>query len=164
MLSEAQQRRVWEGMLSAEIRANYFAELSGKYHRKQRVVTWAILFLSSGAAATFLYIGLPAEVASWLPPVLALLTAALALRILVAQYPKLAFDSADLHSRWSRLASKYEALWENVYADDAGERLQKLTEEGIELSRLGNPFPYHEKAMLKWQDHVERHHAAHVPA
>ena len=60
MLSEAQQRRVWEGMLSAEIRANYFAELSGKYHRRQRVVTWVILFLSSGAAATFLYTGLPA--------------------------------------------------------------------------------------------------------
>jgi len=164
MLSEAQQRRVWEGMLSAEIRANYFAELSGKYHRKQRVVTWVILFLSSGAAATFLYTGLPAEVASWLPPVLALLTAALALRNLVAQYPKLAFDSADLHSRWSRLASQYEGLWENVYTDDARERLQKLTEEGIELSRMGNPFPYHEKAMLKWQDHVERHHAAHVTA
>ncbi len=164
MLSEAQQRRVWEGMLSAEIRANYFAELSGKYHRKQRGATWAILFLSSGAALAVLYTGLPAGIGPWLPPLLALLTAGLALYTLVAQYPKLAFDSADLHSRWSRLASKYEALWENVYADEAQEQLQKLTEEDMELSKMGNPFPYHEKAMLKWQDHVVRHRAAHVPA
>ncbi len=164
MLSEAQQRRVWEGMLSAEIRANYFAELSGKYNRRQRGVAWVILCLSSGAAATLLYAGLPAEIALWLPRVLALLTAALALLALVMQYPKLAYDSADLHSKWSRLASKYEALWENVYADDAQEELQRLGEEDIQLSRLGTPLPYREKAMLKWQDHVERHRAAHVTA
>jgi hypothetical protein len=164
MLSEAQQRRVWEGMLSAEIRANYFADLSGKYHRKQRGATWTILFLSSGAVVTFLYTGLPAEIAAWLRPVLALLTAAMSFYLVMTQNQKLAFDSADLHSRWNRLASKYEALWENVYADEAEEHLQRLTEEGIELSTIGTAFPHHKNAMRRWQDHVERHHAARVPA
>ncbi len=36
MLSELQQRRVWEGWLSAEIRANYFADLSSGYHQPPR--------------------------------------------------------------------------------------------------------------------------------
>jgi len=49
MLSEPQQKRVWDGWLSAENRANYFADLSRGYHRKQRLVTWAMLVLSSGA-------------------------------------------------------------------------------------------------------------------
>ena len=49
MLSELQQKRVWDGWLSAENRANYFADLSRGYHRKQRLVTWAMLVLSSGA-------------------------------------------------------------------------------------------------------------------
>ena len=52
MLSEAQQKRVWDGMLASEIRAKYFAELSGRYLRKQQRVTWATLLFSSSDAAS----------------------------------------------------------------------------------------------------------------
>ena len=51
-LSEVQIDRVWKGMLSAEIRAYYFAELAQRYASQQRNVTWAILFSSSGAFVT----------------------------------------------------------------------------------------------------------------
>jgi uncharacterized protein YndB with AHSA1/START domain len=47
MLSDLQRQRVWEAWLSAEIRANYFAELSGYYHRLQRALTWLTLLLAA---------------------------------------------------------------------------------------------------------------------
>jgi len=164
MLSQSQQRRVWEGILSGEIRANYFAELSNKYHGRQRGATWMVLLLSSGAVAAFLYTGPFAEIAAWLRPLLPLLTTAVSVYMLATQNHKVAIESADLHSRWSSLARKYEALWEDIYADDAEERLQNLDQEAIELSKIGTAFPYREKAMRKWQDHIERHHAAHASA
>jgi hypothetical protein len=36
MLSAYQQKLVWDGLLGAEIRSAYFAELSGRYVRIQR--------------------------------------------------------------------------------------------------------------------------------
>jgi hypothetical protein len=162
MLNEAQQRRVWEGMLSAEIRANYFAELSGQYRRRQRGAMWIVLFLSSGAAVSLLYGGLPVEIAQWLRPAFSLLTVAVSLYSVVAENQKFSVDGADLHSRWNKLASAYEDLWENVYADDAAERLKQLGEEGAVLSKTGTAFPYRKKDMLKWQQHVEQHHLAHA--
>ena len=163
MLTELQQKRVWEGMLSAEIRANYFADLSGRYHRRQLVSTWLTLFLSSGAFATFVFKDLPTGL-TWVRPLLALLTAALSAYSLVAQNQKLAVDSVDLHARWNNLAREYENLWGETYGADAVERLQKLEERGVELSKSGASFRYDEKAMLKWQLHVEKHRTAHAYA
>jgi hypothetical protein len=54
MLSELQQNRVWEGWFSAEVRANYFADLAGAYHQRQSWATWAAVFSSSGAVIAFL--------------------------------------------------------------------------------------------------------------
>ncbi|MGH9661894.1 MAG: hypothetical protein ACRD96_25320, partial [Bryobacteraceae bacterium] len=61
MLSDAQIKRLWENMLSAEIRANYFAELAERFSRRQRYATWGVLFLSSGAFASFAFRDLPSE-------------------------------------------------------------------------------------------------------
>lgn len=47
-LSEAQIKRVWEGMLGAEARAGYFAELSSRYFSLDRLINWATLTLSAG--------------------------------------------------------------------------------------------------------------------
>ena len=163
MLTDVQQKRVWEGMLSAEIRANYFADLSNGYHRRQRIATWLTLFFSSGAFASFVFKELPPGL-EWVRPLLALLTAALSAYSLVAQNQKLAVDSVDLHARWNKLAREYENLWDEMYASDALERLQKLEEGGVELSKSGASFGYDKKAMLKWQLHVERHRTAHAYA
>ncbi len=164
MLSDYQQRRAWEGMLSAEIRANYFADLSGDYRLRQRVATWTILVLSSGAAASAFYGGFPDLIVRWLRLVLPLLTVAVSLYLVVAENHKSAVDSADLHSRWNRLAGAYESLWENVYAEDAEERLNQLRDDSAELSKVGASFPNRKRAMLKWQAHVEREHAARIAA
>lgn len=163
MLTPVQQKRVWEGLLSAEIRANYFAEYSGRYHWRQRAATFATLFLSSGALATFLLAD-PSAVVVALRPWLALGTAALSAYSLVAQNQKSAVDAADLHTRWNKLAAEYERLWDDMYGDDAAVRLRELEDKGAELSKAGTAFPNDEKAMLRWQLHVEKHHAVDAAA
>ena len=143
--------------MSAEIRANYFADLSGGYHRRQRLATWLILVLSSGAAAAFLA-GLPARY-SWLGPVLSLLTAALSAYVLAVQNQKGAMDCADLHFRWNALAGDYQRLWDDMYAEDALAKLTAIDNRAMEVSKAATAFPVIKRRLLKWQDHVERHHA-----
>jgi hypothetical protein len=159
MLSEAQQRRVWEGMLKAEIRANYFADLSGAYARRQRIATWGTLVLSSGTAVSIAS-NLPQDL-TFIRFALAATAAGISAYSIVKQNQKFAVDSADLHARWNRLAKDYESLWENVYVDDAANTLKLLDDRATELSKSGAAFPYQERRMLRWQQLVERHRLAH---
>lgn len=155
MLTSLQQTTVWEGWLSAEIRANYFADLSTRYRRHQRTATWLTLFSSSGAAATVIGTwGIP-----WAPLVLSLITAGLSLYSLVAQDQQRAADSADLHWRWNQLASDYRTLWDDMYAADAATRLSVLEAREQELSKAGTAFPYKKRLMERWETHVlQQHH------
>ena len=147
MLNTPQQARVWEGMISAEVRAYYFAELSKKYHGQQRLMTWFTLVASSGALVSIIA-KLPPEF-SWVAPIFALLTSALSFYSLAFQNEKKAADAMDLHFKWSSLANEYEQLWENMYTPEAQERFAKLNEKAIDLGRLGVSFPINEKSLLK---------------
>src|SRR5438093_11262960 len=80
--------------------------------------------------------------------------------LIVAQNHKLAVDCSDLHFRWNRLANDYEALWDNTYSVDAQAKLKELKDKSAELSRSSTAVPYRSRIMLKWQNHVERHHYA----
>jgi hypothetical protein len=157
MLSALQQKDVWEGWLGAEIRANYFADMCGQYERQQKLVTWLILFLSCGAAATFLTDWLPFEL-RWVKAALALLAAGMSLFSIVQQNQKRTTDCADLHFRWSRLGDAYKALWDDMYSGDALTRLRNLEEKEAELSKSSTSLPNKARVMLKWQDHVQRQH------
>ncbi len=162
MLSELERKRVWEGWLSSEIRANYFAELFSQCHRRQRFLTWAMLFSSSGAVVAFIA-KLPEEWA-YAAPGLALLTAALSAYVLVTQNQKNVIDGADLHYQWNKLAREYERLWANMYDEKAPTKLVELEDRGMELSKVGTVFPVNTQALLKWQDFVEKHHGIHAHA
>lgn len=162
MLSDLQQKDVWEGWLGAEIRASYFADLCGHYRLQQKIVTGAILFFSCGAAATFLSDWLPLSW-QWVKPSLALLTAAMSIFSFVQQNQARMTDCADLHFRWNRLADEYKALWDDMYSDDALRKLRELEEKEAELSKSSTSFPNKERRMLKWQEHIQRQHNL-VPA
>lgn len=163
MLSQLQQKNVWENWLSSEMRANYFADMANRYQSRQRALTWFTLLFSSGAALAIVTEWAP-QGFEWIQAVLALLTAAASFLSLVEQNQKRAMECSDLHFRWNRLASEYEALWDDMYADDAELKLKLLTEKIAELSRSGTAFPYKERVMLKWQEYVQRHHGVSATA
>ena len=102
----------------------------------------------------------PASWSNWLKPGLALITVALSLLLLVLQNQKKTADCSDLHFRWSRLASEYQRLWDDMYSDQDTERLKELDEKSAELSKssIGTGIPHKESIMLRWEDHVLRHH------
>jgi hypothetical protein len=160
MLSEAQQKRVWEGMLGAEIRANYFADLSARLQGRQRAATWLALVLSSGAVVSVVASMPPEE--SWIRIALTVAATGVNLYSVVKQNQKFAVDASDLHARWNRLAKDYESLWENVYANDAPAQLSGLEDRNIELSKAGSGFKYEKRRMLKWETHVVAHRLPHA--
>lgn len=154
MLSELQQKDVWEGWLSAEMRANYFADRGSFYSKLQNGLTWTILFASSGAAGTVISgIG-----PLWLKSLLTLVAAGLSLFSLVKQNPKRYSDCSDLHFKWNRLAYDYKTLWDNMYADSAAATLRNLEERAADLSKSSMAIPYKERVMLKWENYVLKHH------
>ena len=159
MLSAAEQRNVWEGWLGAEIRANYFADLCGHYQRLQRLITWATLLASSGAVAALL-----GDTGSALPLILAAATAALSIWNTVQTYGKRSTDCSDLHFRWYTLALAYEDLWNDMYQPESAAVLSALRQKEVELSSTASSSSTDVRLMLKWEDHVIRHHASRLPA
>lgn len=159
MLTPLQQRTLWESWFGAETRAYYFADLSAFYRTRQRVITWLSLFGSSGALAAVIGTLLSPRW-PWLPAVVALVPTGLGLYSLVADNQQRAADSRDLHSKWNALASEYRRLWDDMYADNAPQRLAALEAKGLELSAPGIGLPYIEARMARWYDHVEREHRA----
>ena len=155
-LNEPQIKRTWEGMLGAEIRANYFADLVSRYNAEQKWLTWGTLFLSSGAFVSILA-ELPPEF-QWLRAALVGLTAALSLWSVVRENHKNAVEAANLHSRWLKIANVYTDVWENIYLADAKEKLDAATALEAEASGASSGFPYEKGRMLKWERHVVAHH------
>ena len=161
MLNEYEIKQVWEGMLSAEIRANYFADLSRRYHWRQRAITWAILFTSSGACVAL--IKEISQIWPWVAPVLALATVGLSFYGVVSQNQRSATDTADLHFRWNKLASDYKRLWSDTSAATAHVTLKELVEKAGDISKTATSFPAKQRLLTKWQNHVEAHHGVKEP-
>lgn len=163
MLSEFQQQAVWDGWLSAEIRSGYFAELVTRYQARQRYLVVGGLLLSSGATVTLLTTVVPPAYA-WIKPLLTVLAALTSLWSLVAKNERNAIDCADLHLRWNNLAAEYEAIWANVYADDAEARLAQVRKEESLLSKSSTSMPRYDRLLAKVQDNVMMHHRSEVTA
>ena len=157
VLSELQQKDVWEGWLGGEIRADYFGDMCGRYQFQHKLLTWMTLLFSSGAAATLMTDWLPRGL-QWVRPVLALLAAAISFLAVLQQYLRRVTECADLHFRWNRLANEYKALWDDMYSSDALGRLRALEEKEAELSKSGTTLPNNERVMRKWQHYVQRQH------
>ena len=156
MLTELQQRDVWERSLASEMRANYYGDLAERLSSLQTKLSWTTLLLSSGAAAAILGDAHMPSNLWFLKLALALLAAGVSFASLTMQNPKRSIDCSDLQFRWNRLASEYEALWNDVYADSASVTLANLTEKSAELSRsLGRAgVKYQKRLMEKWENYV----------
>ena len=158
MLNELQQKSVWDGWLSAEIRSAYFAELARRYQQYQKILTASTLVLASGALAALL--GSLPQHWIWLRPLLTALAAVLSAVSLVAKNERNSIDCADLHSRWSNLAVDYEALWSDVYSESAQDDLLALKRREVEISKSSTTMPEDDDLLIKCQDNVVMHHQA----
>ena len=154
-LSELQQKSVWEGWLSAEIRAHYFADRCARYNQTLQVLTW-IGLASSSSALVSMMAALPPEWA-WLRLILALVTALVSLWGVVRNYHRRITECSDLHHRWNTLGLDYEALWDGMYAPDAVTKLESLKQRGAELAKSSTHYPNEPKVMRRWQQHVLTH-------
>ena len=153
VLSELQQDELWKNWLSAEIRADYFAEMSTWYARWHSWLIWSTLFFSAGTVAAIIG-NLPANYGWLIKPTLALVTTALSLLSVVKQPQKRSAECADLHFKWNLLAAEYQLLWNHTYSDDAELEFANLVRKEAEISKASLAIPNRVKVVEKWERHV----------
>ena len=108
------RRTVWEEMLYANMRANYFAELTRNYTKWDKCLRVAGLAASSGSVvAAFPHLDLALRL---IAPIVAV---TISFWLLQSQYGSLARDAADLNAGWGGLSRDYERLWNHLDVDDA---------------------------------------------
>ena len=144
MLNAQEQTDTWDDRFSAEVRANYYAELCSKYVTRERILTWLTLVSSSGAVLSII-VGRPSATA-----LLAVITTCLTITDLVLQYQSRAFDCKDLHFCWNQLAAEYQSLWNHMHDSNSAARLLALNQRGGELSTRGAAIPINQKLLNKW--------------
>ena len=157
MLTDQQYKRAWEGEYLSEVRSLYFADISNRALARQRYVSMANLFLSSGAMVAFVS-KTAGESVPWLAPLLSVIAAGISAYNFTAQLSKTAIDAADLHSKWSNLYLSFRDLRESPDTDGATATLANLERQAGEYSKSGIALPRVRKLMAHWQDHVDQQH------
>jgi hypothetical protein len=141
------RKSVWEEMLMADMRANYFAELVRHYLRWDKALRWSSLIFTSGSLLSALSQA-PAAV-KVIAPVIA---TAISFWLLMSQYSTMARDASDLHRGWSGIAREYERLWNNLESRDTEARYNEIYERAQGLSNSGIKFPNKEDRLGYWLD------------
>lgn len=154
-LNDFDQTILWESLIGAETRAQYFAAMVQRLRVRQRWLTIGSLVLASGAAIGLLTSVWPAY--GWVKGLLALVSAVLSALSLVSSNEKNAIEAADLSYRWQTLAVSYRQLWSNMYAADAPVTLARLSEEEAKVSKSSTALPNIVKLMVQAEDNVTMH-------
>ena len=154
MLTESQIEDVWKRQIAAETRALYFADLANRYTVQKKWITAFSFFLSSGAAVTLL-----AKMPGWVPITLSIVTAAITAYATAFGLDSRMRSMSKLYAQNSQLASDYERLWNNVYAEDAPALLNALVHRDNEISEVATTeAPNDQKRMARWQDYIFQQH------
>jgi len=120
------------------------------YTAQKKWITALSFFLSSGAAATVL-----ARMPGWVPILLSLAAAAITAYATVFGLDSRTRSMADLYWRSNQLASDYERLWNNVYAEDAAKTLSDLLRRDADIAKIAvTEAPSDQKRMGRWRDYV----------
>jgi hypothetical protein len=138
---------VWDEMLLADMRANYFAELIRHYTFSDKSLRVGTLVASSGTFATAL-LGGNNEVRI-IAPVLA---TAVSFWLLISQYGSMARDASDLHAGWSLVHRDYERLWNALDSPDAEATYHQIYDRAEVLSKSGGKFPNKQSRLSYWLD------------
>jgi hypothetical protein len=151
-LSRADIERVWEGLYNSEVRSVYFGRLTARYQKQQSFMTWLSLFLSGGAAGTF--VSKLAVTQPWVPQTFAFLTAGLSLYSVVAKKERKGIDSSNLGAKYTQLGLKYDIIFRSP-SKYAQPDLTPLEEKRIELSQAAHSLADDPKLMKQSQDKIK---------
>jgi hypothetical protein len=151
-LSGADYERVWEGLYNSEVRAVYFGYLSARYQKQQSFMTWLSLFLSGGAAGTF--VSSLAVTHPWVPQTFAFLTAGLSLYSVVAKKERKGIDSSNLAAKWTQLGQKYDIIFRTP-SNFSPADLTPLEDKRVELSQTAHSLADDPKLMAKSQGKIK---------
>ena len=149
MDADTLRKNVWEEMLYASMRSNYFAELVRHYLGVDRGLRVGVLVATSGTVATALSDSGAAKI------VVPIVAAVASFWLLISQYGSMARDAADLHEGWGAIADDYEALWISL-ADsaDAETRFRQIYKRAEGLSKSGTKFPNKTRRLEHWLEHA----------
>ena len=139
---------VWEEMVYANMRANYFNDLVRVYQQRDKWIRVLMLILTSGSVATLLS-SLDQNIKLALP----VLATASSFWLLLSQYSTLSRDASDLGTAWESIACDYERLWNDLNAPDAETIFHRIDESAGKLSKPGTKFPQSGKRLESWFDH-----------
>jgi hypothetical protein len=142
------RKTVWEEMLYAQMRSNYFAELVRHYLKWDKGLRVLALLASSGAIATVL----AQANADWLKFGVPVAAAVINFWLLLSQYSTMSRDASELHAGWSAVARDYERVWNNLSAADAQASYQQIDDRAEALSISGAKFPNKKNRLSYWLD------------
>lgn len=145
------RRLVWEEMLMADMRANYFAELVGHYLKIDKWLRVGVLLAASGTVGTAMLQSDPA-----LKLAIPIVATAISFWLLISQYGSLARDAADLHTGWSTVKRDYEKLWNELDSSDAEGKYYQIYDRAEALSKSGTKFPNKKGRLGYWLDQAEK--------
>ena len=151
MDGEKLTRVLWEEMLYADMRANYFAELVRSYQQRDKWLHVAVLVASSSAAVAVL-----SELPVWAKFVAPLAATCGSFWLLLSQYGTLARDAADLHGEWSAITRDYERLWNNITDPHAEATFHQIYDRAESPSNKGAKFPNRKKRLEYWLDQASK--------
>jgi len=142
------RKLVWEEMLYADMRANYFGELVRHYLLLDKTLRVLTLVAASGSVASALTESGPAKL------IVPIVATAISFWLLISQYGSLARDAGDLHGGWGTIARDYTDLWNSLELPGAEARYQTIFDRGEGLSKAGTKFPNKKKRLNYWLDHA----------
>jgi hypothetical protein len=145
MESGTLRRMVWDEMLFASMRSNYFGELVLHYQNLEKWLTVCSALASSGAVATAV-----TAASQWVKIGFPAVAAANGFWLLFSQYSIQARDAADLHAGWNSLSTEYERIWNHLDDPQAEEKFDQAFERAEILSKSGTKFPNNTKRLGYW--------------
>lgn|ERR1039458_2579727 len=145
------RRRVWDEMLFAAMRANYFGEMVLWYQNLEKWIRVVILVASSGAAATVL-----AKTPDWLKLGLPIIAAAGSFWLILSQFGMLAREASDIHAGWNSVEARYERLWNSLEEPGSEMLFDQIYDSANALSKAGTKFPNRQKRLAHCLDQASQ--------
>ena len=154
MLTEDQIKDVWEGRISAEVRALYFGDLASSYSTRKQWITGISFFLSSGAAASLI-----GKAPIWVAVTCSVIVAVITAYAVAVNLDSKIRTMAKLHYAWNQIGLDYGRLWSHTWSDEAESELMEIQHREAEFSEIATTdAPNDQKRLEKSHDQVIRMH------